>query len=267
MHQQLQTQKSLVHYTIAYQAFILSFKHTNIMTIIHKLSIFFIALLITSHIFAQNTAPDTIKQKKNKKFINTKGVRIAQGISTLYNYRYIYTPIRCTSVGFFLAERKKPFSVTLEASVDVKGGIRDDIFTVYSPTVDENGLPSMIGGYVTERITTKFKFTYLSLSILPTYRFFDNKYAVVGGISVSRLFRTWMDNPPSYPHGYFDLHPRFDFNLIGAYQYVFIEKPAFFLQLDTRVTYGLRNFYNGYANGSIPTRHATAQIGLSMVWK
>lgn len=237
------------------------------MTHTHKLSVFFIALLIASHVFAQNTAPDSIKQKKIKKFINTKGIRIAQGISTLYNYGHTYTPIRCTSVGFFLAERKKPFSVTLEASVDIKGGIRDDVVTIYSPTVDENGLPSMIGGFVTEKITAKFKFAYFSLSVLPTYRFFDNKYAFAGGISISRLSGISIDNPPSYPHGYFYVHPRFDFNLIGAYQYVFIEKSAFFLQLDTRFTYGLRNFHNGYANGSIPTRHLTAQAGLSFVWK
>lgn len=230
------------------------------MTIIHKLSIFFIALLITSHIFAQNTAPDTVKQKNNKKTVRVKGVRFSTGFSGLYNNKYYYNPIQSNSLGFFFTETTKPFTITLEGSLDKKGGIN-------RPLPVTSASHNSLTGFFIDETDTKFILWYISFNVLPTYRFANNKFSFIGGISLSSLLATEMRNPPPIVLWDTTIYPKFDFNLIGGYQYIFFEKPFFLLQLDTRITYGLIKVYNEYTNNPTSFRHATAQIGLSLVWK
>ncbi|MBL7785146.1 MAG: hypothetical protein JNM36_04525 [Chitinophagales bacterium] len=230
------------------------------MTHTHKLSIFFIALLITSHIFAQNTAPDSVKQKTPQKVVMNKGFRISTGFSTLFNSKYHYSPIQSNSFGFFFTEITKPFSITFEGSLDKKGGIN-------RPIPVDVALINANGGFVINERDTKFILWYVSLSVLPTYRFSDNKYSFAVGLSMSSLFATEMRNPPPNALLYTSIHPKLDFNLIGSYQYIFIEKPFFYMQLDTRITYGLLKVYNEFTNNPTSFRQATAQAGLSFVWK
>ena len=171
------------------------------------------------------------------------GCRTAIGFSTLHDQLYKFNPILVYSAGIVFLEKEKPFSIKYEVSFESKGGLY-------------------------EQGKNKFKFTAMSLNILPQIKFKSNyNHTLISGIYLSYLSGPYISptlppGPPPYIDGNFS---HFDIGVVLAYKYTFLRSKGILLQLDPRINYSIFNINNHLLGDSKWTRNAVFQLGFNFI--
>ncbi|HNL07197.1 MAG TPA: hypothetical protein PKH93_06440, partial [Chitinophagales bacterium] len=172
------------------------------------------------------------------------GIRVAGGISNLYDEMYKFTPIPAYSLGLTFLEKDKPFCISGEIAFDRKGG--------YS------------------QISKNTHINYLSIYLLPQFKLKPlYKHSFIAGVYCSVVLKQSIENDFTYIPigtsritGYFSV---FDTGLTTAYKYQLKTTAKYNFQIDARFNYGFYNINPSTFGRSGWTHNIVAQLGLNFV--